>query len=87
MQTDVETKPLYDWSSYEKDMNRYGRDPLGVEPYKIFDLPANTSKILKGGIKASSGKVGMRIIVKCGDLKDEKEVFSIDSLKVFELPI
>ncbi|MGQ9469979.1 MAG: hypothetical protein ACUVTD_09240 [Nitrososphaerales archaeon] len=80
VKTKVETRPLYDWMSYEKDLGLGKSDRFGAEPYKVFDIPPGTSKVLRTGIKASSEKASMEVVIKCGKLKDRKVVQSIMSL-------
>jgi hypothetical protein len=87
VKTDMESRPLYDWMSYEKDLGSGKMDRFGAEPYKIFNLPAHTSKVLRTGVKASSEKVGMEIVVKCGKLSDQKKIQSIETLTYPEEPL
>jgi hypothetical protein len=80
MKTDVESRPLYDWMSYEKDLGSGKIDRFGAEPYKIFSLSAHTSKVLRTGVKASSEKASIEVVVKCGKLSDRKKIRSIATL-------
>jgi len=89
VRTDIESRPLYDWMSYEKDLGSGKVNRFGAEPYKTFDLPSRTSKVLRTGVKASSQKVPIEVIVRCGRVEDRKLIPSIESLSFPEelLPI
>lgn len=78
-QTDIEKRSLYAWMDYEKDLASGKTDRFGVEPYKIFNIPAHASKILRTGIKAPSEKASLKVVVRCGKIKDEK-IVSITTL-------
>jgi hypothetical protein len=66
--------------SYVKDLGLGKMDRFGAEPYKVFNLLAHTSKVLRAGVKASSEKVGMEIVIKCGKFSDRKKIQSIAAL-------
>jgi hypothetical protein len=86
-QTDVESRPLYDWMSYERDLGLGKLDRYGVEPYKVFDLSSHSSKSLRTGIKASSENSYIKVVVKCGKLRREKLISSITTLTFPKEPL
>jgi len=46
------------------------------------DLPSRTSKVLRTGVKASSQKAPIEVIVRCGRLEDRELIPSIESLSL-----